>query len=221
MKEKRLRWLVHPSSSYVNNNNYCNNWAMLKERGGGGGGRGRKRKNLRVSGRNSGETTLSPADQPVADGLIYVIRYLISRICLWLIPHTHTHTHSSILPLYIVLFHDGHVLSRCLFFRPVVSKLPREANFRNVLESCVVHRRLHILTRVAMQNILSPRNHVSRRVASSVVYHNEDLQSTSLCTRLRFLLASFAGRITNTDRVLMLIVSRREKFLSRASMYFG
>lgn len=76
------------------------------------------------------------------------------------------------------------------FYRAVCSSVLSSQNFHTKQTSAtssnrVVHRQLHILTRVAMQNILSLRNHVSRRVASSVVYHNEDLQST-LCTRLRY-----------------------------------
>jgi len=73
-----------------------------------------------------------------------------------------------------VFSRDGHVSSR----RAVSSSVPKSQNFHTKQTSShrVVHRRLHILTRVAMQNILSPRNHVSRRLAaSSVVYRDEDL----------------------------------------------
>ncbi|KAL0124213.1 hypothetical protein PUN28_006208 [Cardiocondyla obscurior] len=62
-----------------------------------------------------------------------------------------------------------------------------------------------------MQNILSPRNHVSRRVvrlaASSATYHNEDLQST-LCTRLRYDSSAFLSFVASHTRPLVKIRAR-------------
>jgi len=70
-----------------------------------------------------------------------------------------------------ILFLLSYFRATDTFCRAVSSFVPKSQNFHTKQTSAtsshrVVHRRLHILTRVAMQNILSPRNHVSRRVAT-------------------------------------------------------
>lgn len=72
---------------------------------------------------------------------------------------THKLASSILSPLFSL---DERVSSPPVFSDPArcVSNF-HGVNFRHVFASCCIHFRLHILTRVAMQNVLSSRNHVS------------------------------------------------------------
>lgn len=125
-----------------------------------------------LSTERSSEEHLSPVGQPIIDhgGLIYVIRYLISHFRL--INSTRTYIH----PFVYSFPSTPYFLATGTFCRAACSSIPASQNFHTKQTSAtssrrVVHRRLHILTRVAMQNILSLRNHVSRRVATRRLFH--------------------------------------------------